>query len=427
MRLPEQSTLSTLSLSCSLGAIVLCVAFFPLAAGAEGMTLQAAVLHALKSNPDVVQAETEVEAARGHRVGAALLLQDNPEVGVAVGPRSRPQAAQEEDLDLEISATQSFEIAGQRAARIDATTAALAAAEARLAERRAVVAAEVREAFGRVLGAEARKALADAALGLAQQAVEAADERHRRGAASLIELNTARVEVGRSNRAKLEAERRRAAASAELKLLLAIDPGDSLSLDGELESLSPTRDLDVTELSAIAARSRPALIAARHDLESARAEERLARREAVPSPRIGARYQREEDTEIVQGTLSLDLPLFARNQAEKRVSRTRRLQAERLVAALERQVAQQVTLSVNSVQVARETLEGFAGDVLKALDENVALVNKGYEAGKIDFLQLILIRRETLEARRDYIEALEELNTAEAELDRAVGMTPFGP
>jgi cobalt-zinc-cadmium efflux system outer membrane protein len=64
--------------------------------------------------------------------------------------------------------------------------------------------------------------------------------------------------------------------------------------------------------------------------------------------------------------------------------------------------------------------------VLEALDENVALVNKGYEAGKIDFLQLILIRRETLEARRDYIEALEELNTAEAELDRVVGVVPFG-
>jgi len=425
MRPPEQSIAPISSRSWSLGAVILYVAFSAVAArAADRVTLEAAVLHALESNPDIVQAEAEVRAARGRREGADLLLKDNPEIGAAIGPRSREDAA-EEDLDWEVSATQSFEIAGQRSARIDVTSAAVAAAEARLVERRAVVAAQVRAAFGRVLGAAARAELADAALRLARQAVDAADERHRRGAASLIELNTARVEAGRSDRARLEAARRRAAALAELKLLMAVAPGDSLLLEGELESLSPARRLDVDELSTIAIRSRPALIAARQDLESARAEERLAAREAVPSPQIGARYQREEDAEIVQGTVSIDLPLFARNQAGKGVSRARTMQAESLVAALERQVAQEVALAVESVEVARETLEGFAGDVLKALDENVALVNKGYEAGKIDFLQLILIRRETLEARRDYIEALEELNTAEAELDRAVGMIPF--
>lgn len=398
----------------------------PVARADEGLTIEAAVLRALDRNPDILAAEAEVDAARGRRAGAGLLLQENPEVSVAVGPRSQSQLGTKEDLDFEISASQSLEIAGQRGARVNATSAALAAAEARVAERRAEVAARVREAFGRVLGAEAREELAEAALELAGQAREAADERHRRGAASLIELNTARVEVGRSNRAKLEAVRRRATAAAELRLLLAIDPGDALSLAGELESLSIRRDLDIGELSALAAERRPALVAARRDLESARAEERLATREAVPSPRIGARYQKEEDAEIVQGTLSLDVPLFGRNQAARGVSRARTRQAETVVAGLERRIAQEVELSASRLRAARETLDGFAGDVLKALDENVSLVNKGYEAGKIDFLQLILIRRETLEARMDYIDVLEELNSAEAELDRAVGATPIG-
>jgi cobalt-zinc-cadmium efflux system outer membrane protein len=126
----------------------------------------------------------------------------------------------------------------------------------------------------------------------------------------------------------------------------------------------------------------------------------------------------------VQGTLALDLPLFARNQAAKQGTRARALQAERVVAALEREVAQEVALAVSGVRAARATLDGFTGDVLKALDENVALVNQGYEAGKIDFLELILIRRQILEARRDYIETLEELNRAESELDRTVGVIP---
>ena len=44
--------------------------------------------------------------------------------------------------------------------------------------------------------------------------------------------------------------------------------------------------------------------------------------------------------------------------------------------------------------------------------------------GKLDFLELMIVRRETVAARRGYIEALETLTAAEAELDRALGRMP---
>lgn len=62
-----------------------------------------------------------------------------------------------------------------------------------------------------------------------------------------------------------------------------------------------------------------------------------------------------------------------------------------------------------------------SGDVLAAAQENLALSNVAYAAGKVDFLQLLLVRRDTLEARRGYIETLEVLNDASAQLARAVG------
>jgi cobalt-zinc-cadmium efflux system outer membrane protein len=55
------------------------------------------------------------------------------------------------------------------------------------------------------------------------------------------------------------------------------------------------------------------------------------------------------------------------------------------------------------------------------MEENLELGTESYRAGKIDFLQLLLVRRQTLEARHEYLDVLEELNAAQAQLDRALG------
>lgn len=387
----------------------------------EALTLEDAIQRAWAQSPGVREAEAEVEAARARGAGARLLAQSNPELSIAVGPRSRPA---ERTIDFELSITQPIEIGGRRRARIDATAASVKAAEARLAERRGAVAAGVREAFGRALAAEAHEQLAMDAIQLATQALKFAEKRHQTGDASLIEVNTARIEASRSQRSRGAARRMRAAALAELKLLLGMGAADRVSLRGQLQPAPQGRALDLRALTILAAGNRADLLAARHELEAARAEHRLATREAVPAPRVGVRFSKEEEAQVVQGVLSMDLPLFDRNQAARGVSNARARQAELAVAALERQIAQEVELSVDRVRAAHEVLEAFSGDVLEALDENVALVTRGYEAGELEFLELLLMHREMLEARREYIEALAELNNAEAQLDRVLGAQP---
>jgi cobalt-zinc-cadmium efflux system outer membrane protein len=408
---------------CRLFPLVVAVALLlaSTAHAGETLTLAGAIRRAWERNPGIREAEAEVEAARAQVAGARLLSQNNPELSVAVGPRSGPT---ERTVDYELSITQPIEIAGRRRARIDAATASVKAAEARLAERRSAVAAEVREAFGRAVAAEAHEQVAMEAIELATQARKAAERRHLAGAASLIEVNTARIEVGRSQRAYLAARRMRAAAIVELKLLLGMGAVAQLSLQGQLEPSPQERTLDLQALTIMATRNRADLLVARHELEVARAEHRLASREAVPTPRLGVSFSKEESAQIVLGVLSIELPLFDRNQAARGVSNARVRQAELAVAALEQRIAQEVELSVDRVQMARETLEGFSGDVLQALDQNLALVTRGYDAGELDFLELLLMRRELLEARREYIEALAELNSAEAQLDRVLSARP---
>ena len=163
------------------------------------------------------------------------------------------------------------------------------------------------------------------------------------------------------------------------------------------------------------------LQAARAELEAARARQRLATREALPSPRLGVTYSREEEAQIVQGTLGLELPLVQRNQAARGVAAARLAQAEQALQTLERAVRMEVRLATERYQTASAAADAYGGGVLAALEENLALVNEAYRAGKVDFFELLVIRREALDARRDYIEALEELNAAGAQLKRAVG------
>ena len=71
--------------------------------------------------------------------------------------------------------------------------------------------------------------------------------------------------------------------------------------------------------------------------------------------------------------------------------------------------------------MAREAARAYEGEVVQAAQENLSLLATAYRAGKIGLFELILIRRDALEARRGHIESVEEVRVAEAEIRRAVG------
>jgi cobalt-zinc-cadmium efflux system outer membrane protein len=383
------------------------------------MTLAEATDLAMTSNPDVRALAASIDAARARLAAASLLLQGNPTVTTTAGPRSSSLG---ESLDYSFQVLQPFEIAGQRAARIDTATSALGATEAQLQALRAEVTARVRESFGRALAAEQRVQLAAEASAVGKQGVDAAEERFRAGAAALLEVNTARVEVGRLARIGGSAARRRAEAFADLHLVIGLDPMDTVTLREETAVFDePLAAPDQLVREALANRAEIRAGELAHD--AAKAGARLASREWIPSPRLGVGYTKEQesDTGILQGILSFDLPLFNRNQAARGEAAARVIQLEIELEAIDRQVRQDVLTALARVEAARAAADGYQSDVVKAMQENLDLSAESYRAGKIDFLQLLVIRRQTLEARGEYIDVLEELNAARAQLDRALG------
>lgn len=407
---------SVLFPSIRLGSLLLLVTTPALAA--RPLTMEQSVALALERSPRLIAQKAEVASAQAQLSGASLLAQTNPALQAAVGPRFR--GAESTLIDVNVGISQQLELFGQRGARKDAAAATVSASKARMAALQVDLAAEVREAFGKALAVEQELQLARDALALAEEGRQAAEERLKAGAASRIEVNTARVELGRAQKERARAEQQRTQTLAELRLLLGLEPTEELAPQGALPTEASSLPA-LAELMQQATAQRADLKAATAEVEAAEAEVRLARKEALPRPSLGISYGREEGNDIIQGTLGIDLPLFNRNQAAKGISSARERAARETLAATERFVRSEVELAFNRYRTAQAGAAVFGGDVLAALQENLKLVTEAYRAGKVDFLQLLIIRREALAARLGYIEALEELNTAEAQLKKVVG------
>jgi len=385
----------------------------------ESLTADQVVRLAQTNNPDLRTLAGEIDAAKARLLGASLLLQGNPSLTLTAGPRSSPIGR---SRDENIQLMQPIEIGGKRNARIEAAAAMVDVAEARLKARQAEIAAEVREAFGRALATGQKVRLAAEAHAIAREGFAAAQERFETGAAALLEVNTARVEAGRLARDMAEAERRKTEAQADLFLLLGLDFDQAARLEGDLRA-EHQGDLDEGLLIAQALANRAEITASRRALDAAKAQARFTERERIPTLRLGVSYTREEesDTDIVQGLVSFDLPIFNRNQEARGVAAARVSQLETEMEVTRRRIQQEVATALARLRAARLAAASFAGEVAMAMEENLELSTESYRAGKIDFLQLLVIRRQALEAKSEHIDVLEELNAASAQLERATG------
>lgn len=393
----------------------------------ELLTRERSVAIALEQNAEVLELAAERAASEARLSGASLLLQANPEAELRLGPRFGAERGRE--LDLEAELTQSIEIFGQRGARISVADAEVQVAEARVKARRADLAAEVRTAYARALGAEALLEVEQDALALARELERAADHRLRAGEGSQIEVNAARVEVGRALREISSATQGRASAASELRLLLALEPATDLRFGERLETArtsSPARDR--ASLIDLAKRTRQDLLAVRALVNAAQAAELFAERDWLPRPRFGAAYQREEGAQAILGILAVDVPTFNQNQGERGAARARRSQALVALAAKERVVAENVILALSRRDAAEKAAAAYGSGVVQALEQNLKLVTTAFQAGKLDLFEVLVIRRDTLDARRGLVEALEERAIADAELLRALGQeSELGP
>jgi len=127
--------------------------------------------------------------------------------------------------------------------------------------------------------------------------------------------------------------------------------------------------------------------------------------------------------------VSLPVPLFNRNQGRIAAASA---QADRLSAegqAAELTVRREVVDAVAIYRSAKKTTTALRDLVVGTLEENLGLLQRALQAGKIGASEVLVFRREFVEGQRQFVEALFEARIASIALDLATGrqITPITP
>ena len=384
------------------------------ATGEDTLTLEESLALAQERSPVIRAQRAEVEAARG-RLQTARTYPYNPELSLEGARRTSPGG---DSSDRAIEASQEIEIGGQRGRRVAVAEASLEGAEARLARARRVLASDVAIAFADALRArdalridEADAAVADTLLRLEERRLEA-------GVGTQVTVNLAQASAGRAaNRVQLARGALQQARSA-VAAVVGLDPANPPQLAGDLSATATLPPLE--ELLRGALERRDDLRALRREEQAAADQVRLQRSLARPNLVARAFREQEEGTDDITGAgVAIALPLFNRNrgpiaEAEAAAARAR---AERELAEIA--VRNEVASALAAYQAASAGADVLRRLLVGTLEENLALLQRSFEEGKIGRTDLLLFRRELVEGQREFLEALAEARRAQVRLELA--------
>lgn len=393
---------------------VVCLQAWVAGAQHRPLALADVLARAREQAPHIVSARLALEESRGRLLGASLRLQANPRIDAAVGNRTGPDTR---FTDFELGFGQAFEPASRRSARIAGATAATAQSAANVDEVTRTVLRLAASSYYRAVYANDRIKLLDAAHELAVNVYGTADRRFRAGDIAVLDVNIARASLARVRAEREAAEAARALALGELRQLLRLED-DDVSVDG---SLSRPAEADLNA-ALHAAAQRPELRALEAGVEEAQAELQLGLSFSKPEYGMGVRYSREEGDQIVLGGMTVTLPMFSKGQEQRAVgsARAARLRADLDAARVRVQVEVRAAFDVYTRRLA--ALRVLEVDAIPGMDENEQLTMRSFEVGQLGLPELLLIRREILDTRVQYLDALLEAALARIDLDASAAL-----
>jgi cobalt-zinc-cadmium efflux system outer membrane protein len=392
---------------------VICLHAGPVAAQGRSMTLEEVLARAREQAPQIVSARLALEETRGRLLGASVRFQANPELDGSLGNRNAPEARY---TDFALGLGQRFEPGARRSARIAGANAAIGQGSANIDEVTRTVLRLAASAYYRAVHANERIKLLNATQELAQGVYAIADRRFKAGDIAVLDVNIARASLARIRSEREGAEASKALSLGELRQLLRLEP--DVGVEGSL-----TRTGEVALNTALeAAAQRPDLRGLEAAVQEAEAELRLGESLAKPEYGVGIRYAREEGDQIIQGGLTVTLPMFSKGQEQRAVgtARAARLRSELEAARTRAQLEVRAAFDAYGRRLAAVSV--LEADAMPGLAENEQLTTRSFEVGQLGLPELLLVRREILDTRFQYLDALLEAALARIELDASAAI-----
>ena len=382
------------------------------------------------SDPALNAKRSQLAAAQGALIDSSALLYNNPQLTYDKTRRDVPEpAGTDRRREWSGGISQTLEIAGQRGYRKASSEANLAAIEAEVEDLRAQARSQVTREFARVLVLQQRVNLETDAVNLFQTTSDAVRKRKAAGEDTRLDANVASVEAERALNQRAQTQESLTEARSELANRLQLSPDRLPQAVGELSTLADAVPYRLDELlGAVDRQPRLRALNAREDAARSRLD--LERASRYPDVTVGVSAGREGSADarerLTTFSVSVPLPLFRRN-----ATGVGQASSELTAAQLDREAGLRAARSDaralwSRLQSLQTRVQRLQGSVVPALNDNYQLSIKSQRAGEIGLLDLIVVNRQALDARRDLLDALLEYQTTRAALEAAAGWSPEG-
>ncbi len=383
------------------------------------LSLEESLALALMRNPLLSAFSWEIKARDAARIQAALL--PNPELGLEVEnfAGSAPFSGLDQ-TETTLSVGQLIELSGKRSKREKVATLNRDLAGWDYEALRLRLFNEVTLSFVSVLGDQQKVKLTGDLLQLAKQLEEAVSKRVNAGKVSPVEAIKAKVTLAS---AKIDLDRARRALQASRKKLATMwgstKPGFQ-SVKGSLEvpSALPTFIQLVDRLG-----QNPELARWVTELAQRKAVITLEKAQATPDITIGGGFRQfnENDATALVGGISIDLPVFNRNQGGIRKAQAQHSKAlaEQHATALQLRAA--LAEAYRTLSTTHAAAEGLKNELLPGAELTFEAVSEGYRLGKFDLLDVLDAQRTLAGARAQYLQAQIDHHLSLADVEQLIG------
>ncbi len=378
----------------------------------DALTLETLESRALASNPSIDRAAALVSAARGRALQVGL--RPNPEVGFDF-----------QQLGSDGVAEQYGVLIGQEFVRREKLQLNRSAAlhdvhrlEQELAAQRQRVLTDVRIAYVRALRAERQLELTQQLVDIGEQGVNVAKELFNAQEVGRADVLQAELEVESASILRRNAENRRVAVWQELSAVVGQQLLQPQFLAGDITDAG--HEVQFVEALLQLQNASPEIAAVLADIQRARCE--LQRQQVEPRPNVtvvGLINWRDNGIGgDADGGLSvtLPLPLWNKNQGAIREARYQLHAAERKLGQVELELKNRLAPVFERYQNAREQVDRYRDRILPKSAETLELTRETYELGEINFVNLLTVQRTYANNQLAYLDALEMLRVAEAEI-----------
>lgn len=384
----------------------------PTDAPTDVLTLQEAIDRALQGSPLLSAARNEAKAAEGLLEQAGLM--PNPSIDVSVEDQEKATRTTTAMLSVPV------ELGGKRGARTEAARLARDVARLDADASRADLRASAMAAFFDVAIAQETVRVAGSTREIAREALRIATQRVESGKAAPIERTRAEVEA---SNARL-AERAAQIALDNARRMLVLSWGESAPgfdrVEADLDSLEARPSLDELRSSLLAS---PRMESGRTTLDLSRAELEVERSKRYPDITLSAGVARDNEMgrNRAQVGVSIPLPLFDRNQGNVYAASMRAYKAQDIYRDMTARSTSELLQAASRYDLAVASAQEYRDAVLPGATKAFDAARKGFEAGKMGYLEVLDAQRALSEGNVSYLNVLAEAYQARAQIDRIIG------